>query len=171
LSKLRALGEKALHDGILGGLSHEIERQAEARIKEFVEGAVHTVVGQVADHVASQEHADRYAAFRVHVVDTLLDTRLEVFAKELDKLHPDDLVETGAATTRALASRQGFEKEVAAVMRAAMEASGGRSVGDLVEEAGIAEGWRAELEAQLVARAKELVATEAFQDWLRALLA
>ena len=35
LSRLRALGGKALQDGVLGGLSHEIERQAEARIKDF----------------------------------------------------------------------------------------------------------------------------------------
>ncbi len=166
LSRLRALGGKALHEGMLGGLSQEIERQAEARIRDFVDGAVHSFVEQVADHVTAAEHAARYAEFRVHLVDTLWDTELAVFARELDKLHPDDLVATGAATARALARRAGFEDEITAAIRAAIDASAGRSLGDLLDEAGIQDGWRHEAEAQLVEQAKRVVETGAFRSWL-----
>jgi hypothetical protein len=166
LSKLRALGGKALQDGVLGGLSHEIERQAEARIKDFVDGAVHGFVEQVADHVTAPEHASAYAAFRVHLVDTLLDTELAVFAHEFGKLEPEALVATGAATARALARREGFEAEIAAALRAATEASSGRSLGELLAEAGIREDWRREAEDQLVAQARNLVSSAAFRQWL-----
>ena len=170
LSKLRALGGKALQDGVLGGLSSEIERQAEARIKDFVDGAVHTFVEQVADHVTAAQHAPAYAAFRVHLVETLLDTELAVFAGEIDKLQPEDLVATGAATARALARRAGFEGEIAAALRAAIDASSGRSLGDLLAEAGIREDWRRETEAQLAAQARNLVASEGFRMWLEDLV-
>jgi hypothetical protein len=169
-SRLKALGGKALHEGVLGGLSHEIERQAEARIRDFVDGAVHTFVAQVADHVTSPEHAERYAEFRAHLLDTLLDTELAVFAGEMEKLHPDEVVATAAATARALARRSGLQGEIAAAIRAAIEASGERSLGDLVAEAGLAEGWRAEAEAQLVEQMGKVVETTAFRRWLERLL-
>jgi hypothetical protein len=171
LNKLKALGERALHDSVLGGLSQELERQAQARIRDFVEDAVHSVVEQVADHVASAEHAQRYGLFRVHVVDALLDTELEVFARELDKLQPDDLVATGAAGARALAHRAGFQTEVEGVLRAAMTAAGGRSLGAILTEAGIDAGWRSEVEAQLVARGRALLETAPFRAWLTTILA
>jgi hypothetical protein len=151
---------------MLGGLSQEIERQAEARIKDFVDGAVHSFVEQVADHVTAPEHAAAYAAFRVHLVDTLVDTELAVFASEIDKLHPEALVATGAATARALARREGFEGEIAAALRAAIDASSGRSLGELLAQAGIREDWRRETESQLVAEARNLVASDAFRRWL-----
>jgi hypothetical protein len=166
LSKLRALGGKALQDGVLGGLSHEIERQAEARIKDFVDGAVHGFVEQVADHVTAPEHTSAYAAFRVHLVDTLLDTELSVFAGEIEKLQPEALVATGAATARALARRDGFEGEIERALRAAIDASSGRSLGELLDEAGIREDWRKEAEGQLAAQARNLVASDAFRRWL-----
>jgi hypothetical protein len=170
LSKLRELGGKALQDGVLGGLSHEIERQAEARIKDFVDGAVHGFVEQVADHLTAPEHAAAYAAFRVHLVDTLVDTELAVFAGEFGKLQPEALVATGAATARALARREGFEGEIAAALRAAIDASSGRSLGELLAEAGIREDWRRETEAQLATQARNLVASDAFRRWLDGLV-
>jgi hypothetical protein len=171
LSRLRALGGKALQEGLLGGLSQEIERHAEARIRDFVDGAVHTFVAQVADHVTAPEHAARYAEFRAHVLDTLLDTELAVFAGEIDKLHPDDLVSTGAATARALARRAGFEGEITAAIRAAVEASGEQSLGQLLARAGVREGWRSEAEAQLVEQIEKVVESPPFRRWLQDLLA
>ena len=170
LSKLRALGGKALQEGMLGGLSHEIERQAEARIKDFVDGAVQSFVQQVADHITAPEHAQAYAAFRVHLVDTLLDTELAVFGGEIDKLQPEALVATAAATARALARREGFEGESAAALRAAIDASSGRSLGELLAEAGIREDWRRETESQLATQARNLVASDAFRHWLEDLV-
>jgi hypothetical protein len=170
LSKLRAMGGKALQEGLLGGLSQEIERQAEARIRDFVDGAVQSFVEQVADHVTAPEHAQAYAAFRVHLVDTLLDTELAVFAAEIEKLQPEALVATGAATARALARREGFEGEIAGALRAAIDASSGRSLGELLAEAGVREDWRRETEEQLATQAKNLVETEAFRRWLEGLV-
>jgi hypothetical protein len=125
---------------------------------------------QVADHLSAPQHAEAYAAFRVHVVDALLESDLVVLAKEIDKLHPDDLVATGAATARALTHRTGFEAEVEAVVSVALEATGDKSLRAYLAEAGIAETWREDVEAMLVERSQELVETPAFQAWLEELL-
>lgn len=171
LGKLRALGEKALQDSVLGGLSHELERQAEQRIREFVEGAIHAVIEEVGDHLCAPEHADRYASYRAYLVQSVLDTELQVIAGEIDKLHPDDLVATGAATARALAGRDGFVEEVEAVIAAVIEAAEGRSMRDYLTEAGVKESWRDDVEAMLVQRGLEIVRTPEFTVWLDDLLA
>lgn len=173
LRGLQALGKGVVGFGeeVLGGLSAEVENTAKARVKGFVRDAQRGFLGQVADHLCDPRHAARYGKYRVHVLDTLLDTPLPILATEVDKLDPDHLVETGAAVARALARRDGFQNELAAVIHAAIFQTEGRSLRDFLRESGLEEGWRDESEVQLTKGTRELVESEAFGQWLETLLA
>jgi hypothetical protein len=180
LGRLRQLsqGVRGLSDGVLGNLSHEIEHRAEARVREFVEEALQATLSEVADHMCRPENASAYADWRVHILDTVLATENRVLAAEVDKLDPDRLVATGAATARALAGRSGLQQEVAELVRTALETMGPRSLRDFLSETGLDAGdaaaaeakWRAEVEAQLALRGREIITTPAFKAWLQALL-
>ncbi len=180
LGRLRQLsqGVRGLSDGVLGNLSHEIEHRAEARVREFVEEALQATLSEVADHMCRPENAGAYADWRVHILDTVLATENRVLAAELDKLDPDRLVATGAATARALAGRSGLQQEVAELVRTALETMGPRSLRDFLSETGLDAGdaaaaeakWRAEVEAQLGLRGREIITTPAFKAWLQELL-
>ena len=172
LRGLQALGKGVVGFGeeVLGGLSAEVEHSAKARVKGFVRDAQRGFLSQVADHLCAPEHAARYGEYRVHLLDTLLDTPLPVLAAEVDKLDPDHLVATGAAVARALARRDGFQDELATVIHAAIFQTEGRSLRDFLRESGLEEGWRDESEVQLTKGARELVESEAFGSWLDTLL-
>ncbi len=166
LGRLKSLGE-----GIAKGLSAELEAQAETRAKDFVDQAMSAVMQQVADHLTDPAYADHYGRYRVHIVDTLLDTDLQVLAGEIDKMDPDRLVATGAAVARALARREGFHDELTRAIRTALDEAGGRSLRDFLVQAGIDETrWRADIEDQVVARGMDLLQTDAFRGWLEGVL-
>jgi hypothetical protein len=103
-------------------------------------------------------------------VDTFLDTPLEDLANEIEKLDPDDLVRTGAATARALARRDGFVDEIEAVARTVLAETEGRSLGSYLADAHVNDEWRVELEAAVVAATRDFVATDEFRGWLARLL-
>jgi len=166
LGRLKTLGE-----GLARGLSAELEHQTEGRVKEFVDQAMSAVMQQVADHLCDARYAEIYGRYRVHLVDTLLDTELAVLSAELDKVDPDQLVATGSAMARALAHREGFREDVVKAVRAALDEGGERSLRSFLAEAGIDETqWRRGIEEQIVARGGELLQGAEFRAWLGELL-
>lgn len=171
--RLGALGKgmKGLGEEVLGGLSAEFEHKAKDRIGDFVRSSMSAMLGQVADHLCDPDNAEILGEYRVHILDTLLETPLPELALEIDKLDPDDLVATGAAVARSLAGREGFQAEVAAVIRAGLDETGGRSLRDFLQETGLEEGWRDSVEAQLGEQAREFVKSPEFTGWLEGVLA
>jgi hypothetical protein len=169
IGRLKALQRKASH-GVLGGLSQELERTARGQIRDHVEKSIHATLSQVADHICAAEHAGLYGEYRVHLLDTLLATDAGILAAEVDKMDPDSLVSTAAAVTRAVVSRPGIREEIAAVVRLTLEGTGGRSVQDFLDESGLDQGWRAELEQQIAAQARVFIRTPGFEAWLGGLL-
>ena len=167
-SRLRSL--KKVGEGMLGGLGAEIERQAEQKAKEFVDGILSSVVTQAADELCNPAKAETYGRFRGHILDQLLDTPLQELATEVDKIDPDALVGTTAATLRAISERESLEQEIAGVLKGALESIHQMSAEELLTEAGIADTWRTEVEAQVSQLARTFIATPEFQDWLSDLL-
>jgi hypothetical protein len=170
LGRLKALQRKASH-GVLGGLSQELERTARSQIRDHVDKSIHATLSQVADHICAAEHAGLYGAYRVHLLDTLLATDATVLAAEVDKMDPDSLVSTAAAVTRALVKRPGIREEIASVVRMTLEGTAGRSVQDFLDESGLDQGWRTELEQQIATHARVFIKTPEFETWLSQLLA
>lgn len=153
-------------EGILGGLSHEFERQAEAKIRDFVDLGIQSVLDEVAGHLSNPANAPRFAAWRVHMLDVLLDTELAALGRELDKLGPEPVIAATVGGLRALSHRPAFRDEVRAALSGARDALGDRTLRSLLDESGVGEaGWREPMEALLTEQLKAFVATPVFAEW------
>lgn len=178
--RLKALsqGVKTVSEGVLGGIGKELEERSGQRISEFLDASLSAAMGQVADHLTNPRHANAYGAYRVHVLDTILQTDNALLNREFEKLDPDSLVATGAATARAVARRDGLRDELAGAFRAAIAEAGDQTLRGFLAETGIEEAagtgadaeWRQELQVQIARQATAFVDTPGFSDWLLRLL-
>ena len=164
-------GARAFGDGLFGGLSHEIEAKAEQKARDFVEGALQSVIAEFVGLLTSTDNAVLLGDWRAHMLGVFLDTPLPVLAGEIDKLDPEALVATGAAVARSFSRRADLHEELRRMVTLVLDETGGKSVGELLADGGIEEEWRPELEGQLVGRARDFVETEVFAGWLGNLLA
>ena len=155
---------------MLGGLGAEIERQAEQKAKEFVDSILASVVTQAADNLCDPAKAETYGRFRGHILDQVLDTPISELSNEIDKLDPEALVSTAAATFRALSERENLTAEITHLIESALATLEKKSAGELLEEAGIVDSWRKDAEAQVSTIARGFIATPGFQGWLEELL-
>ncbi len=167
-SRLRSL--KKVGEGMLGGLGAEIERQAEQKIKDFVDGMLSTAVAQAADELCNPAKAATYAKFRGHILDQLLDTPISELMAETEKVDPEELLATTTATLRAIAERDAIEEEIQQLIRTGLQSFEGQSLGELLQEAGIANTWRDAVEKHVNHIAKGFIATPEFKQWLTELL-
>lgn len=178
--RLKALsqGVKTVGEGVLGGIGKELEERSGQRIGEFLDASLSAAMGQVADHLTNPRHAAAYGAYRVHLMDTLLETDNALINAEIDKLDPDSLVATGAATARAVARREGLREELAEAFKVAIEEAGDQTLRGFLAEAGIEEAagsgadaaWRRDLQVQIAHQTTAFVQTPAFSAWLLRLL-
>ena len=172
LGKLRDSFGAGMRDGLLGGLSHELERQAEQKAREFVDSALQSVMDEVATHLCDPAHAPRYGAYRAYLLDALLDTPLSALAREGDKLDLDEVVNTTRAVGQALVRRASLKDEIRRGLELLAREAGQTTAGQAMAESGIAEAaWRPSAEAMLVREASAFSATPAFEAWLGELLA
>jgi|GEM_PF-1587713 len=168
-------GVQHLGDGLLGGMSKQLEHKAEQKIRSFVDEALHAAMDQVADHLCDPRNADRYGGYRTHVLGVFLDSDNKMLATELEKLDPDHLVDVAVATARSVSRRDGLRDDLARVVRRALDDNGSRTVRDWLREAGVGElseeEWRTSMQTRLTAEARVFIETPAFVDWLDDLLA
>lgn len=174
--RLRRLGTNVstLGEGLLGGMSKELEHRAEARIREFVDDVLHTAMDQVADHICDPVNAPRFGAYRSHVLAVFLDTDNTVLASEVDKLDPNHIVDVALGTAKSVAHRDDLRDELARAIAAALSENEGRTLRDWLSEAGLEElseeRFRSGLEARLAGEIRAFVATDAFRGWLTELM-
>jgi len=165
LSRLMGVASEVV--GVVGG---GVERQLEGRVRAFVDGAIAAAVARMVNHMCSDAQADEMADWRADSLDVLLDIPVDRYLAELDKLDPDGLVTDLAAILRSVAQSEGLAGQIEGFLKAAMAEAGGRSARDFLEGSGLEEGWRPHLEQLMAERAAALVATDAFEGWLRAAL-
>lgn len=168
VGRLRSL--KRVSEGMLGGLGAEIERQAEQKAKDFVDSILSSVVAQAADDLCDPGKAEDYGRFRAHLLDQLLDTPLEELKREADKLDTDTLVDTAVEMAGVIAESEGLENQISSIIQVGLETIGDQSAAQLLEEAGIANAWRLEVEQQVNLIAKDFINTAPFQSWLEGIL-
>lgn len=169
-SSSRLKSFKRVREGMLGGLGQEIERQAEQRVKEFVDGILSSVIAQTVDNLCDPSKTDTYGRFRVHILDQILDTPIHELQREIDKLDPEELVGTALAITKAVAERENLEAEITNIIQTGLHEFQDKTARSILEEAGIMDTWRAEMETQIATTARHFVQTPGFNEWLSALL-
>lgn len=171
LGRLRDSFGEGMRETLLGGLSQELEKQAELKVRDFVDGAIQAIMDELATYLCLPENATRQGAYRAYILDTLLDTDLQTLSRELDKLDPDATVETARAVLRAVLSRPELKGEIRAGLEALAREAGARTVGQTLAEAGIGpESWRPSLEAMIAREARSFGQSPAFRIWVETIL-
>ncbi len=156
-------GLQRLGEGLSHLVGEEFEAHVEARAREFMDAGVQRLVEEMADHLCDPAHIDEYGAWRAHGLDVLLATDMAQLAAEVEKLDPESLVATGAALVRGIAGQEALVGQLEAVLRTAMNESGGRSARELL---GGVEAHGVELIRSVMRdRARALVDTPAFTQW------
>ena len=156
-------GLKRFGEGVLGAVGHELEAQVETKAREFMDVGIGHLVDQLADDLCNPKQTREYGDLRAHWLDVLLGTDLSALAIEVEKLDPDALVATGAALVRGVANRPELADQLAAVVRAAMEAAGDRSLRGLFQ--GAEQHGIDSVREILVQRGRAVVETPAFAAW------
>ena len=167
-NRLRTL--KKVGEGMLGGLGAEIERQAEQKAKDFVDGMLSTAIAQAADEMCNPAKAATYGKFRGHILDQLLDTPISELMAEMEKVEPEDLLATTTAILCAITERETIEEEVQQIIRTGLQGFEGQSLGDVLDEAGLESTWRGAVENHVSHIARGFIATPEFKEWLGELL-
>ncbi len=174
LSRLSS-GVSNISEGLLGGMSRQLEHKAEQKIRTFVDEALQATMEQVADHLCDPTNAPRYGSYRTHILGVFLDTDNTVLAGEMDKLDPDHLVDVAVAAARTVAKREGLRDELARLLQQAMHENGGRTLRAWIREAGVGalseDEWRQSMQTRLTDEARVFIGTPAFSEWLDDLLA
>lgn len=168
-SRLRRL--KRVGDGVIGSIGQVLEGQAEGRVRDFVDTVMAQVMSQIADDICNPANAETFGRFRAHLLSQLLETPISDLDRELDKLDPDDLVQTATAIARALGAREGLQDEIRQLLQTVLDEAGETTVRQHLAEAGVAAEWHTEVRSEITKSAQGFIQTEGFVTWLDELLA
>lgn len=152
--------------GVAAVVGAELERQLEGRVQGFLDGAIGRSLDLSVERMCAPDFADEFGAWRADAVERLLDLPVEGYRRELEKLDPDALVTEVASMLRAIARWDGLADALSAGLNATVDEAGDRSARDFLAGSGLEESWRPHVQALMTERARGLVATPAFADWL-----
>lgn len=167
LGRLRESFGEGLKEGLLGGLSHELERQAEARVRDFVDSTLQAIMDEVAIHLCDPANALQFGAWRAYLLETLLDTDLRTLAREAEKFDPEAAFEASHAIVKALLQQKDLKEQIRTGLERVATEAGDRSLRGMLAEAGLdPELWRPGVEAMLAREGRSLGSSAAFRVWL-----
>jgi len=155
---------------LVGAAGEAVERQLEKRATEFVDAALGGVFGELADAVSDPKRAAEAAELRTEALEGALELTLPQLSRELINL---DLA--GGAKTL----REGLERWLATdeAMKSIRDATqklsqreGSRKLREVLEEAGQLQLVRTQGRQALEDRMRDVVGSEAFEEWLAELL-
>ncbi len=156
--------------GVAAVVGAELERQLEGKVQVFLDGAIGGALDLSVARMCAPDLADEFGAWRADGLDAVLDLPVERYRRELEKLDPDGLVTDVAALVRAVARWDGLSEALEAALKAAVAEAGDRSAKDFLSGSGLEEGWRPHVRDLAVERARDVVASEPFETWLRGLM-
>jgi len=157
------LGDMA--ENLVGAVAEEVEHALDSRVKEYVSGVMTETVRHIAGHLASPEHAEAYGELRLAMLDVILDTPLSRLTEEADKLDPEEIVDLVITAIRSLVSAEDFVDRTEARVRSVLDEAGDGTLGDWLDEVGLAEVWAETTTDLVVGRLRAVVVGEAFAAW------
>ena len=146
-----------------------MEKQVEGKVRDFVDGAILRSLDLTVNKVCAEDFVPDFAEWRAGILDSLLDVDFEKYLDEVEKLDPDGLVKEIAALLQGLAAWEGLGEQVESLLLAVVEETGDARLSDFLAGSGLEEEWRPQVEAFLVDRARDFVATDDFAKWLKEL--
>jgi len=161
LSRLRSIGSD-----VVSAVGSELEYQLEQRVSEHVSQAISAVLGQVATLLSAPERAATMGDWRAYGLRVVLDTELEAFAAEGRKLDPALAARALADGLTALARHPDLEARIEAGALDALAPWADRTLGSLLDDAGLRGAWRDAWREAVVTGAGPILRSPGFQAWL-----
>jgi hypothetical protein len=156
--------------GLVGAVGGEVERQLEKRAVEFVDAALAGVFAQLADAVADPRRAAEAAELRVALLDGALELTGAQLARELVNADVSGGAELLREGLRRWLAQPAAEAQLTQLAQRATEPLRAQPTRALLAELGVLQAVRAAAIEQATLRLKQVVATDAFAQWLAALL-
>jgi len=150
-------------------VGQEVEKRVEGRLYDFVDGALSDAIEIGVLHLCDPNKAEEFGRMRVDGLDSLRSLPAATWAAELDRLPMDTIIDDLHALVQNLARSPDTSRQLASLLTTVVAEAGERSARDFLDGSGLEDGWRPQLEELALERARAIVATEAFEGWLREL--
>lgn len=174
--RARRVGESAakiadIGRGVLGGLGAEMEKRVAASAREFSQGAFEPLRGSFEERLTSEEGQAILAKMRRHAIDAMLEAKVAELVDDLDAAPRESLDKMIARAVAHGVAKPEAQEILRAEVAAFLAAREGRTLRELLDEWGLLEEARADALRLGGLVADAAVQSEAFEAWLRDLLA
>lgn len=156
-------------EGIVDAVRGEVEQAFEARIKEFLGTAVDEAIRSVAAWLSDPTHAPVMGAMRSSAVQIVLDERTGDLVAEADDLDLDPVIDAVLDGIAAAAEDPGLDAALGAWVDTVTSPWADQTLGDRLEALGSRDAGHEVVTAVATDLLREVVLTEAFEAWWRAL--
>jgi hypothetical protein len=162
----RAGGLVDVGRSIVGGLSAEVESRMQQLARDFSMSAQTDMRSAFEARLKSDEGKAIVAKLRAQIFRKAISTPLHVFDADTQRLPWDDLLALAGEIAEHNAARPVVRAWIADEVKALLAIEAGRTLGELLEEAGLAATARAMLVPRVDTHAAQVVASDAFAEWL-----
>lgn len=156
---------------VLGGLGVDVEAQVRAVVADVGQAATDEMRATLRARLKSKEGRAILAKIQRRALDHILATPLAELSATVEPIPWDDVVDLGAALAEHARKAPKLKALVKEEIGAGLAAFGEQTLGEVLEEAGLAKRVRADVLALADPLAKRFFAAPAFATWLAAVVA
>jgi hypothetical protein len=155
---------------VMGGIGAEMEKRFQASAREFSEGAVGLWREALRERLQSDEGRELMRQISQQATDHVMMTPIAEIQKDAERLPIDAILDLTPAIVAHASAGVFVRRIVDEEIRAFLEAEGDHTLGELLDELGVADPTRAAVERRFDALARELFVSEAFAAWVTRLI-
>lgn len=156
---------------VLGGLGVDVEAQVRAVVADVGQAATDEMRDALRARLKSKEGRAILARIQSKALDHILATPLAELSATVEPIPWDDVVAIGHAMAEHARKSPKLKALVKEEIAAGLAAFGKQTLGEVLEEAGLAKKVRADVLAQAEPLAQRFFAAPAFAAWLDAVIA
>lgn len=166
--RLGGFGRRAR--GLFGGVAQElanavgdeVEHSVERRIKDFVKQATSEMLKVAARRIADPSQAEAWGAFRLAVLDVMIDLPVSEWTAQAQAQDPESLLGLLLDETILAIRSSAVESRVTEVLEALVEREGERTPGSFISDDSPLLG---PIASQTTRSLRDVVSTEGFEHW------
>jgi hypothetical protein len=155
---------------VMSGLGGELERRMQAVARDFSQSATGEFRQALLERLRSAEGKTILSRIRARMLEHALAAKLEQVAADFLQLPQQEIAAFASELIGELPARALFRRLLQLEIEGALGELEQRSLGDLLQEAGLLEGARAQAAAAVEPGLMRLLESPGFGDWLERLL-
>lgn len=166
MARSRSGGVGSLAGELVGVVSEGVERQLEGRATEFADGALSSILHKLADYLCEPGRAEEQAALRKALLEGLWQLTGAQVAAEMARGDVDAKADVMRRSLGLWLERPGAEEQLQGWLSEMLRAGEFQNLGELLDSLGLLPTVREQGLEQTEQRLQEIVAGDAFEQWL-----